>query len=635
MTIRSHLALLATGAMLPVLAFAVLVSAMLVSRDSATVQRAALDRARAMMTAVDAQMRGSVATVAALAASSALATDDLPSFHAEARRVLAGQSSWANISLARASGEKIVDASTPVGDPPPPVADPTSVERVRRTLTPVIGDIDAIASGNPGIRVRVPVLRDGAVAYVLTAVVRPDSFEELIRQQRLPEGWISGIVDASGRFVARVPQRPVGQLASRSIGRGDPRATTIRADVREVTEVAAALQEAATAVHEREALVRREKDVLQAADRAKDEFIAVLSHELRNPLAALTSAARIVRIANPANAAAIDACAVIERQTQHMSRMVEDLLDVSRIIMGKANLMLETFDLGQLAGTTIAAWRASGWFGDHPLSVHVQPAWVHADRTRIEQALSNLLDNAVKFTPPGTPIAVSVVHEAQTVVMSVADQGPGIAQDLLPRVFDVFVQAEQGIGRKQGGMGLGLALVKRFVEAQGGTVAVASSGNGSGATFTVRLPAAQPVSTTRASPSEAQRATPRSILLVEDNRDARDMLRQLLEMEGHDVLDAADGTTGIALAVEHRPDIAIVDIGLPDVDGYEVARRIRAASGKRMRLVALTGYGQPEDVRRALAAGFDIHLVKPVSAQRLEEATAAPGDARVARVYEE
>jgi signal transduction histidine kinase/ActR/RegA family two-component response regulator len=716
MTIRAHLMLLAVGAVLPVLAFAILVSIVLVMQDRMTVERAATDRARAVMTAVDAELRGVITTLQAITASPALDAGDLAMFHAEAARILATQPNWLDITLSLPSGEKVLDALRPVGAPREQALDPGSLADAVRTQSVIVGNVDRLdASAPAGIPMRVPVMQRGRLAYVLSAVVRPDSFQGLLGQQRLPDGWTSGIVDAHGRFVARVPPLPAGELASVafraavlrapegwyrgltvegrdtftahqrsdfshwSIGLAVPASTVEAAafrtawlmgvgvassvvvtlaialllgrriaspivelasvarsvgarrgaiaplpqGVREVNDVAAALREADVAVREREQLIQREKDALQNADRAKDEFIAALSHELRNPLAALTAAAHILRAADPTNPAAADARGVIDRQTKHMSRMIEDLLDMSRLIAGKAHLLLETFDLGPLVAATVDAWRSAGRFGGQVVVVDAQSAWVRADRTRMEQILANLLDNAGKFTPAGKTIAVRVRRDGESAVLTVADEGEGIAPALLDRVFEVFVQGNQDVGRSKGGIGLGLTLVKRLTEMQGGHVSVASAGIGRGTAFTVWLPAAAPAAYAEL-PETAQRSSSgRTILIVEDNADARMMLHEVLAMQGHAVVEAPDGASGIARAAEAQPDIAIIDIGLPDIDGYEVARRMRAQAGDRIALIALTGYGQPEDQRRAMAAGFDIHLVKPVSVERLEQVIAS------------
>jgi CheY-like chemotaxis protein len=318
----------------------------------------------------------------------------------------------------------------------------------------------------------------------------------------------------------------------------------------------------------------------------------------------------------------VHARAVVDRQTKHMARLVGDLLDISRVAMGKVALERERFNLAEAAGNVLNTWRASGRVERHRLRQDLQPAWVDADRARIEQILSNLLDNAVKFTPAGKQIAVRVGQEGEDAVLLVRDEGAGLAPGSAERMFDLFVQGERGLDRAAGGLGVGLALVKRLTEMHGGSVTAESAGPGRGATFTVKLPAVLP-------PAQREKAAsplvlaPRKVLIVEDNDDARDMLHRALEFSGHEVREARDGTSGLALAAEAHPDVALIDIGLPDLDGYEGARRLRAApGGRRMGLIAITGYGQAEDQRRAYEAGFDAHLTKPVAPERLKQVMA-------------
>jgi signal transduction histidine kinase/ActR/RegA family two-component response regulator len=716
MTIRSHLLLLALAAALPVLGFALFACLLLIRHDRETQQAGALDRARAMMTAVDAELRGSTATLQALAASRALASDDLVGFQAAARRVLDTQPAWLNVALALPSGMQVLNAKAAPGALLTTAADPTSLGRVVRTLKPAIGDVvvDAV-DGAAGIPVRVPVLRGGAAAYVLTAFVRADSFGDLIRQQHLPNGWMSGIVDGQRRFVARLPPVPPGGLASqdfrtavarsregwyrgltveradtftahvvsqfsgwaiglaiptrivesaarrsagfmvlgaltsiglalavtvvvgrriaepirslatgaRSLGSGGALRFVHPERVQEISEVASALREAEAAVRERQALLEREKEALQAADAAKDEFLAMLSHELRNPLAAMNTAAHVLRVAEPGHPATAQARTVMERQTRHMTRLIEDLLDVGRIAMGKASLEKAPLDLAEAVTRVVEGWRGSDRLSRHRVELTATPVWIDGDRARIEQVVSNLLDNAVKFTPPGRRIAVSVGREGGAALLSVSDEGEGIAPESIGRMFDLFVQGEHGIDRGKGGMGIGLALVKRLTEMHGGTASAASGGRGKGATFTIRLPAVPPAIPAGTRPVGRKAASPRRILIVEDNADAREMLRDALVLSGHEVDVARDGAGALAAAARTAPEVAIVDIGLPDMDGYEVARRLRASANPRILLIALTGYGQLEDQRRALDAGFDVHLTKPVEADRLEAAIAA------------
>jgi PAS domain S-box-containing protein len=348
----------------------------------------------------------------------------------------------------------------------------------------------------------------------------------------------------------------------------------------------------------------------ESANRTKDEFLAMLGHELRNPLGAISSAAHVLSRTASGSSATARASDIIGRQVQHLARIVDDLLDVSRVVAGKVVLRLQPVDLGDIAR--------------HVISVHTTPTWISADPTRLEQVLTNLLANAVKYTPAGGEITVTVRRQGDQAILTVRDTGVGIRPELLPRVFDLFVQGDRSLERSAGGLGIGLTLVRQLVELHGGTVEAASAGPGRGSTFTVRLPilAAPPESRDAARPAVPGPA--RRVLVVEDNDDAREMLRNLLHLFGHEVHEACDGAAGIELARRLRPDAALIDIGLPGIDGYEVARRIRG-DVPAARLVALTGYGQPEDRERALAAGFDVHLVKPVDPEQLERLLSARG----------
>jgi CheY-like chemotaxis protein/anti-sigma regulatory factor (Ser/Thr protein kinase) len=309
---------------------------------------------------------------------------------------------------------------------------------------------------------------------------------------------------------------------------------------------------------------------------------------------------------------------VIERQTRHMARLIGDLLDIGRVSAGKVGLERERLDLGEVVGNVIRTWLASGRFERHRVSHELAPVWVDADRTRLEQIVANLLDNSLKFTPTGKAIRLSVRAEGDAAVLCVEDEGAGIPPADSQRVFDVFVQGSHG----QGGMGIGLALVKRLAELHGGSVRVASEGADRGAAFTVRLPAMS-APPTQPSSAPLRRPGALSVLLVEDNDDAREMLKATLASNGHEVRVARDGASGLALAAASPPDVALIDVGLPDMDGYEVARRLRAArGGRRLGLVAITGFGRPEDQQRAFDAGFDAHLTKPVTPDRLKQALA-------------
>ena len=363
----------------------------------------------------------------------------------------------------------------------------------------------------------------------------------------------------------------------------------------------------------------RQVDEVRAASRAKDEFLAMLSHELRNPLAALTAAAHVLKIADPASDEAAKAAAVVERQTRHMSRLISDLLDISRITHGKFALDRERFDLGEAVKRLVNVWRVWGRFERHNVALHATSVWIDADRARIDQIIANLLDNALKFTPTGKTVHVTVEPGQGAALLRVADEGVGLAPEARQRIFELFVQEGPAA---DGGLGIGLALVKRLAEIHGGTASVESAGPGKGAMFTVQLPSV-PAPAAAQLPATAHRGAGRTVLIVEDNDDARHMLVAALALDGHQVHAAPDGESGLELAEHSPPDVALIDIRLPGMDGYEVARRLRAAhERRRIALIALTGFGQTEDRRRAFDAGFDAHLVKPVNAERLKRVIA-------------
>jgi signal transduction histidine kinase len=361
---------------------------------------------------------------------------------------------------------------------------------------------------------------------------------------------------------------------------------------------------------------------MELASRAKDEFLAMLGHELRNPLGAIGSAAHLLDRVGTHDSRAVRPLEVILRQVDHLSRLVDDLLDVSRVTMGKVVLDRRPLDVAQSVARCVALMRSAQKMDRHTVHVSTEPVWASADETRVEQIAGNLLVNALKYTPEGGEIHVSVRAENDAAVIQVQDNGVGLSPSLLPRVFDPFVQGERDMERAQGGLGIGLTLVRRLAELHGGTVQAASDGPGRGSTFTVRLPAiGRPA--LAAAPARNGDGVPTGlkILLVEDNEDSREMMRHLLRMSGHEVHEAADGVSGVATALAISPDVAIIDVGLPGLSGFEVASRLRRTpEGRQMSLVALTGYGQPEDRDRAFNAGFDSFLVKPVEPEQLQRA---------------
>ena len=362
---------------------------------------------------------------------------------------------------------------------------------------------------------------------------------------------------------------------------------------------------------------------MEAGLQQRDAFLAILGHELRNPLGAIANAVELAQRRSPS---APEEISVIRRQVRVLSRLVNDLLDVSRVTSGKVSLVSERVDIVELVERLVGEAGAEARRERIHLSLTSDPGplYVLGDQVRLEQVFNNLLGNSLKYTPGRGRIEVVIVHAGADVRVHVRDSGVGIPADALPRIFDLFTQADVTIDRARGGMGIGLTLVRSLVQLHGGTVRAASAGPGHGSEFTVTLPLAPDVVARPEPPPAAEPSFGgRRVLLVEDNVDNRNSLRELLEELGHVVAVARNGNEGVEVALATVPEVALVDIGLPELDGYQVAQRIRAALGDRLRLIALTGYGQPEDVRRARAAGFDAHLVKPVDLAKLERLLAA------------
>ncbi|HET9489420.1 MAG TPA: ATP-binding protein [Methylomirabilota bacterium] len=832
--LRSHLVDLTLITLLPMIVFAVIASVLVAQRERANFQRSATDLTFALLTAIDAELEGSITALEVLATSHRLDTDDLAGFHAEAARVLRSHPTWATIHLARPSGQQIVNVLRPFGAELPMVSDRPSLKRVVKTGRPVIsGLVENELLQERMFSVRVPVVRSGVTPYVLSAVVKPQAISAILSAQRLPSDWVVVVLDGDQRIVARTlaPERTVGQPASdslraalaraphgwfhgstlegtevytpyhrsrfsgwtvamgvpapvvnasaratwwamgagvaasgllafvlalmfgrriagpivslataaKAIGRGEPVQIDQQSRIEEVKELGRTLAEAAVAIRSREQALReseerfatlaeampqlvwtadpsgqvdyfnrrwhdytgappmqavgrgwinavhsderetvwarwqralergepieiehrlrgvdgryqwflgrgvpyrdaagrivkwfgtftniegqkRAEERLRAADRAKDEFLAMLGHELRNPLGAIAGAVRVLQSAPTPDERGARAREVIGRQLTHLSRLVDDLLDVTRVTMDKTVLTREPLNLADVVTNVLATWRSSGRLEGHRVIVNVTPVWVDADETRIEQIVSNLLANAVKYTASGGDVTVRVKRDGAAAVLEVADTGVGIPPNLLDRVFDLFVQADAGLDRRQGGLGIGLTLVKRLVELHGGQVRASSDGPGRGSMFTVTLPSVDAPSQPRRSGAGRRPNRRCRVLIVEDNNDAREMLSLALSLDGHEVHEAVDGTSGLAKAIALRPDVALIDVGLPGLDGYEVARRLATVAGREsMRLIAITGYGQAEDRRRALDAGFDAHVTKPVPPDQLAE----------------
>jgi|GEM_PF-461158 len=671
---------------------------------------------RTLMSAVEAEIGGSLAAMDALASSSELDKGNLEEFQAEARQLMRRRPGLVNVVLSTPDARQLMNARLPVGPPLPSRVDPESIATAVATGQPGVGNVvfspvlQAYA-----FAVRVPIKRDGRVVYVLTGVIRPESILDLLVRQRIPEHALTSVIDRNYRVVARTRShgeyvgksvaptlralleqghesgqgvtvtlegKPVYTVYQRSSFSGWTAAYGLPVDIvdapvtrsylllggallasaliglaaalliaRSVTRPMRMLERAASAMAqgevpampdsefpeirrvgialaeahlEREKLLHREREArlleqqareqAEHASRTKDEFLAMLGHELRNPLAAIGSASQILDMADRMRSpdSVEVARSVIRRQVRHLARMTDDLLDAGRVMLGKIALDRRPLNLSAQVGNAIESMQGGGRFDEHTLKVSLADAWVEADPTRLDQIVSNLLGNAVKYTPPGGAISVIVGQEDGAAVLRVRDNGLGLEQDLLPRVFDLFVQGKRSLDRSQGGLGIGLTLVRRLTELHGGSVEARSDGNGKGSEFIVRLPL-----TGRRAPetlaAEAQSARQqRVVVLVEDNEDVRTSLRHVLELGGHRVHVAADGEEGVELILRTGADIAFVDIGLPKLDGYGVARAVRSRGEARPRLVALTGYGNPADIDSGLAAGFDAYLVKPV-----------------------
>ena len=365
------------------------------------------------------------------------------------------------------------------------------------------------------------------------------------------------------------------------------------------------------------------------ADRRKDEFLAMLGHELRNPLAAIRTASALLKRQMPELAAARPV-EVIDRQSGNLQRLLDDLLEVARTVSGKIVLRLQPIDLAEVAERARASVSPEAARRGHELRAELTPVWVEADPVRLEQVTVNLLHNAIKYTPEGGHIVLRVRPDGEAALLAVQDDGTGVDPGFREVMFEAFRQADSSLNRAGGGLGLGLPLVKHLVELHRGEVAHQDGPGGRGSLFTVRLPArSAPPSRGSSGAWEApeQPRSGRRVVLVEDNADLRESLGDLLRDLGHQVLTAGDGPSGLALILAERPDVALVDIGLPGLDGYDLARTLRSRSGPRLQLVALTGYGHAEARRRIAEAGFDAHLIKPVGEDSLARLLAQTPDA--------
>ena len=365
---------------------------------------------------------------------------------------------------------------------------------------------------------------------------------------------------------------------------------------------------------------RAEVDLAEANQR-KDEFLAMLAHELRNPLAPILNALHLLRREKMVSPSQAEATNMIDRQVRQIIRLVDDLLDISRISRGKIHLRKERVELNRIVQRAVETARHLIDTRKHELTVSLPPEaiWLEADSARLEQVLGNLLNNAAKYTEPNGRIWVTAVREGPIVILRIKDTGIGILPEMLPRIFDLFVQADRSLDRAEGGLGIGLTLVKSLVQLHQGTIEAHSPGVGQGSEFVIRLHAVPEVTASQPDRAAGEAAKGRQLrlLVVDDNADTVESLAMLLRLSGHEVQTANTGPTGLQAALAENLDVAMLDLGLPGIDGYEIARRVRQQTDKPI-LIAMTGYGQPEDRERTKEAGFDYHLIKPVDPEKLQ-----------------
>ena len=714
MRLRTSLFILLLATAIPLAVFSVLVSSALLQQQYESYVSAIKDRNRAFMTAVDAEVNGHITTLLAIAGLPSLAQDNLQGFHAQAKAILATQSDWLNLILLSPDGRHVVNALVPWGvQLNVTTLQPESLLPVVREKRAAVGSV--LAGGAfrqlPGIPIRVPVLRNGEVVYVLTAIVKPAAFDRLFARQDVPSGWASGLVDANGNFIARVPARPPGSKASeaflaavKSADEGWYRGKTVEgldtytaftvsrqtgwavgfaiptdlvygpvrraafiavggllvvlalamglalwlsrritrpmaqlADaagtmghsgtvastgtrLRELAELEHSLNSASAGILARDRELRQQASDLQAADAHKRQFLAVLSHELRNPLAPLLNGLAILKLRNDPQTAT-RTHAMMERQIAQLRRLIDDLLDVSRIDRGKLELRMERVAIDAVVRAAIETAKPVLEAKQHALVVRYarQPLYVEGDAVRLGQVVANLLNNAAKFTPANGRIDIETRAEGPEAVVCVRDSGIGFPPEDRGRIFESFVQLDTSRSQAAGGLGLGLTLVRALVQMHGGRVEAQSEGSGRGAQFTVHLPLADaPEALAPTAPAMAAPNNARRILVVDDNVDAADTLADLLRLEGFEVRKCYHGTDALALAREFHPDVAFLDLNMPGMSGFALAQALRAERwASDLRLVALTGMGQKTDIEATRAAGFHAHVTKPASADEL------------------
>jgi signal transduction histidine kinase len=466
---------------------------------------------------------------------------------------------------------------------------------------------------------------------------RHDGLELLREARRL--GWAGPLILLTGQSDRAVDLEAMQAGAADYLIKGQISSGLLERAIRYALERRQMHTQLEARVRERTEELARANDALAEADRRKDEFLGMLAHELRNPLAPLRNALEILKLRRGSDPVVRELSAMMGRQVDHVVRLVDDLLDVSRITKGKIELRVERVELARVVERAAESVRPLMRGRQHRLETEgmAEAVWVEGDPARLEQVLTNLLNNAARYTPPGGWVRVTLAREGDQAVMRVQDSGIGVRPEMLARIFEPFAQADRVEGQVSEGLGIGLSLVRDLVKLHGGSVTAQSPGPGLGSTFVVCLPALPPGAVNGEAAAPATGETPAGtpmplrVLITDDNADAAESLGLLVRLMGHEVRTAHDGAAALAAARAFRPEVVFLDIGLPrGMDGYEVARRMRDEAGLHgALLVAMTGYGQPEDVARAYAAGMNHHVTKPADAavlqSLLEEAAVGRG----------
>jgi signal transduction histidine kinase/ActR/RegA family two-component response regulator len=719
MRLRGSLFALSAATVLPVLGFALLAAALVVRQQNDDLRDVAQTRNRATLTAVDAELRGVISTLHAVTDVRELKIDDIRGFHEYAQGLLRTHNGWQNVILHDADGAQIANARLPWGTEllkkpvEPRTLDAARLER-RTSITDLI---HAPLLGNElGISVRVPIVRGTRVVYVLTAVVKPATFQALLAQQEMPNRWVSGLVDGRGQLIARVPtiapgspasedylrrvrdadegwyrgrtlegndtytaflkspltgwsigfaipsdavvgsplravwlmgsgialsligavlivlwlsERIVGPMrelaqAATALGSGKT-PTAVASDIDEVKLVSVSLVKAGEAIaardhelHKTDAELRQQTAELLQADANKRRFLAVLGHELRNPLAPLRNGLAILKKTSD-NAVRGDVQAMMERQVTQMTRLIEDLLDVHRIDRGQLELRREIVAIDSVVRNAVDTVRPALESKRQTLELKgcEEPLHVDADFVRLSQVLANLLSNASKFSPSGSTVKLETRRQAGSVVLTVKDTGEGFDPGNATRIFDLFVQLDSGGTKSSGGLGIGLTIAKSIVELHGGTIRAHSDGSQRGATFTVCLPlvhAAAPPHPDVDTASATAVGVKRRVLVVDDNVDAANSLAEVLRLEGYEVQACYAGAQALEAAQLFQPNVAFLDLNMPEMSGFELMSALRSMPwASRLKVYAVTGMGQKADLAQTLVAGFEGHLTKPVA----------------------